>query len=147
MTRGFSVSLKRYKLRYIALTVLIIAAIFVKEILIDIVYIEKQYEKNRIITPWGEKIKSGNLSVDYTIEQALLDVERLGLNTVNVPVRIDIPSLTANGAVINEESKKKAIQLIKKLRFRGINIILEPYPYIKNGELYETQLNPSNKNE
>lgn len=147
MIKGLLIHLKRYRLRYIAAAVLIMAAIFVKEVLIDIVYIEKQYEKNRIITPWGEKIKSGNLSVDYTPEQALLDVERLGLNTVNVPVRIDIPSLTANGATLNEESKKKAIQLIKKLRFRGINVILEPYPYIQNGELYETQLNPSDKNE
>jgi len=114
--------LKRYKFKYITLAVLVSAIIFAKEVLIDIVYIEKQYEKNRIITPWGEKIKSGNLSVDYSIEQALTDIERLGLNTVNVPVQIDIPSLTANAAVINEESQKKAIELIKKLRLRGINI-------------------------
>lgn len=115
--------------------------------LIDIVYIEKQYEKNKIITPWGEKIKSGNLSVDYTPEQAAIDIEALALNTVNVPIQIDIPSLSANTATINEVSKDKAIKLIKKLRYQGINVILEPYPYIKNGELYETQLNPEDKNE
>lgn len=147
MLKGLSIHLKRHKLKYIALVTLLIAVIFVKEVLIDVVYIEKQYKKNRIITPWGEKIKSGNLSVDYSIEQALTDIDRLGLNTVNVPVQIDIPSLTANTATINEESKKKAIQLIKKLRYLGINIILEPYPYIQNGELYETQLNPSDKYE
>jgi hypothetical protein len=115
--------------------------------LIDIVYIEKQYEKNRIVTPWGEKIKSGNLSVDYTPEQAAIDIEALALNTVNVPIQIYIRSLTADTAIINEESKNKAIKLIKKLRYQGINVILEPYPYIKNGELYETQLNPEDKNE
>lgn len=147
MFKGLSIHLKRHKLKYIALVSLTISAILVKEVLIDVVYIGKQYEKNRIITPWGDKIKSGNLSVDYSLEQALTDVEVLGLNTVNVPVRIDIPSLTANSATINTESKKKATQLIKKLRYQGINVILEPYPYIKNGELYETQLNPDDKDE
>ena len=147
MFKGLWIHLKSHKLKYIALLSLIISAILVKEVLIDVVYIGKQYEKNRIITPWGEKIKSGNLSVDYSLEQALIDIEALGLNTVNVPIRIDIPSLTANTATINTESEKKAIQLIKKLRYQGINVILEPYPYIKNGELYETQLNPDDKNE
>ena len=147
MFKRLSIHLKRHKLKYIALVSLIISAILVKEVLIDVVYIGKQYEKNRIISPWGEKIKSGNLSVDYSLEQVLIDIEALGLNTVNVPVRIDIPSLTANSATINTESKNKATQLIKKLRYQGINVILEPYPYIKNGELYETQLNPDDKDE
>jgi hypothetical protein len=147
MFKGLLLHFKRNKLKYIVLAVLLLAAIFVKEVLIDVVYIGKQYEKNKIITPWGEKIKSGNLSVDYSIEQALTDIENLGLNTLNVPVQIDISSLTSNTMTINEESKKKAIQLIKKLRYKGINVILEPYPYIQNGELYETQLNPNDKNE
>lgn len=146
MLKGFLTHFERNKLKYIALVILIISAILVKEVLIDIVYVDKQYEKNKIITPWGEKIKSGNLSVDYTLDQAFIDIEALGLNTVNVPVQIDITSLNSNAAVINADSKKKAIQLIKKLRYKGINVILEPYPYIKNGELYETQLNPEDKN-
>lgn len=147
MLKGLSIHLKRHRLKYISLVSLIISVILVKVVLIDIVYINKQYEKKRIVTPWGEKIKSGNLSVDYSLEQALVDIETLDLNTVNVPIQIDIPSLAANTATINLESKKKAIQLIKKLRYLGINVILEPYPYIKNGELYETQLNPDDKSE
>lgn len=125
---------------------IIITAVFIKMVLVDIVFVNQQYNNNRIITPWGEKIKSGNLSVDYTIEQTLSDIERLGLNTVNVPVQIDITSLTANTMSINLESKAKAIQLIKKLRYRGINVILEPYPYIQNGEKYETELRPGDIN-
>ncbi len=147
MFKGLLIQLKRHKLKYIAFILLLLSAILVKLVLIDVVYIGKQYEKKRIITPWGEKIKSGNLSVDYSLEQTLIDIEALGLNTVNVPIQIDIPSLTANTATLNLESKKKAIQLIKKLRYQGINVILEPYPYIRNGELYETQLNPDDKNE
>lgn len=131
----------------ISIAVVLLMTIFVKVILIDSVCVNRQYEKNKIITPYGEKIKSGNLSVDYTIEQAMTDIEQLGLNTVNVPVQIDIDSLTASTMTVNPASKEKAIQLIKKLRYKGINVILEPYPFIQNGELYETQLNPSDINE
>jgi len=118
----------------------------VKTVLIDIVYVDQQYAKNKIITPSGEKIKSGNLSVDYSIDQTLSDIQQLGLNTVNVPVQIDIPSLTANTMSVNPESKMKAIELIKKLKYKGINFIVEPYPYIRNGELYETKLKPTDVN-
>lgn len=139
--------INRYKRIIISVTILLVTAILVKVVLIDVVYVSQQYEKNRIVTPYGEKIKSGNLSVDYSIEQVMLDIEQLGLNTLNVPVQIDIASLTASTMTVNPESKEKAIQLIKKLRYKGINVILEPYPYIRNGELYETQLKPSDINE
>jgi len=146
MTGNFFFQLKRNKVKYIVVAVILILIVVVKVVLIDVVYVGQQYAKNKIITPWGEKIKSGNLSVDYTIDQTLSDIEKLGLNTLNVPVQIDIPSLTANTMSVNLESKNKAIELIKKLKYKGINVILEPYPYIKNGELYETELKPTNVN-
>lgn len=139
-------NLKRNKYKYLTVCLILILAVFIKKVLIDIVYIDQQYAKNRIITPWGEKIKSGNLSVDYSIDQTLIDITQLGLNTVNVPVQIDIATLTSNTMSMNTESKKKAIELIRKLRYKGFNVILEPYPYIKNGELYETQLKPTDIN-
>jgi hypothetical protein len=126
--------------------ILVTLLILAKVVLLDIVYVNKMYEENRIITPWGEKIKSGNLSVDYTIEETLGDIQRLGLNTVNVPVQIDIASLTSSDMTLNIESEQKAVRLIKQLRYKGINVILEPYPYIKNGELYETELRPDDLN-
>jgi len=58
--------LKRNKVILLSFIITLVVAIFVKEVLVDIVYVNQQFEKNRIITPWGEKIKSGNLSVDYT---------------------------------------------------------------------------------
>lgn len=139
--------LKRNKVRLFRLVILLVAVILVKVVLVDVVFVGQQFEKNRIITPWGEKIKSGNLSVDYTIEQTLNDIERLGLNTLNVPVQIDILSLTSNTMSINPKSKMKAVQLMKKLRYKGINVILEPYPFIQNGELNETKLKPTDLNE
>ncbi len=100
------------------------------------------FKKDEIQT---EKIKSINLSTDYDIKQALKDVKTLKVNTVNVPIVIEIPSLTSNEMKINEYSKDKAIKLIKKLKNNNIKVILEAYPWIDNGSEYETEYNPSDK--
>ncbi|MFD3157713.1 hydrolase [Haloimpatiens sp. FM7330] len=93
------------------------------------------------------KIKSGNLSTDYDVDQVLEDIDKLSLNTVNIPVIVNIKSLSSNDMKVDLQSEKKAIELIKKLRWKKINIILEPYPWIKNGELYETNWKPTDINE
>lgn len=90
------------------------------------------------------KIKSGNLSTDYNIKQVLNDVENLKLNTLNVPIVINVTNRTSNNMSIDNESKNRSIELIKKLKGKKINIILEPYPWIENGSLEETKWNPSN---
>ena len=92
-----------------------------------------------------DKIKSVNLSTDYEVDQVLNDIKALHVNTVNVPVVIEIPSLTCNDMKIDEYSKNKAIKLIKLLKKKNIKIILEAYPWINNGSDYETYYNPSNK--
>lgn len=92
-----------------------------------------------------DKIKSVNLSTDYEIDQAMIDIESLKVNTVNVPIVIEIPMLTSNEMKINEYSKEKAIELIKKLKSSNINVILEPYPWINNGSDYETEFDPEDK--
>lgn len=55
MFKGFSTHLKRHRVKHLAFISLIMLVILVKVVLIDVVYISKQYEKKRIITPWGEK--------------------------------------------------------------------------------------------
>ena len=92
-----------------------------------------------------DKIKSVNLSTDYEIDQVMIDIESLKVNTVNVPVVIEIPMLTSNEMKINEYSKEKAIELIKKLKLSNINVILELYPWINNGSDYETEFDPEDK--
>ncbi len=92
------------------------------------------------------KIKSGNLSTDYKIEQVLEDVDKFHLNTVNVPVVVDIKDLKSDKMTVNYESEQKAIKLIKKLNKKGINVLLEPYPWIANGTLYETEWKPTSIN-
>lgn len=93
------------------------------------------------------KIKSGNLSTDYNIDQVLKDIDRLKLNTLNVPIVININNRTSSDMSIDSGSEKRAIELIKKLRFKKINIILEPYPWIENGSVGETEWKPDNIND
>lgn len=93
------------------------------------------------------KIKSGNLSTDYNIEQALEDIDKLQLNTLNVPIVININNRTSSNMTVDDGSKKRAIELFKKLRGKKINIILEPYPWIENGSIGETAWKPDNIDE
>ncbi len=90
----------------------------------------------------GKKIKSGNLSTDYDIEQALSDIDKFQLNTLNIPVKIEIDNLSSSGMRVDRSSEEKAINLIKQLNGKNINIILEPYPWIAGGEDIETDWNP-----
>lgn len=106
--------------------------------------------KNKIVgktlnKSFETKIKSGNLATDYTVEQALEDIEKFNLNTINLPVVIDIETVTSNKVKVNENSLERATWLLKKLKGTNINIILEPYPWIANGSEYETNFNPNNK--
>ncbi|MEI7024410.1 glycoside hydrolase family 113 [Paenibacillus sp. y28] len=89
-----------------------------------------------------QKVKSGNLSVDYSVQQALSDAEQLSLNTVNVPVMVLVDSLRSSTMKLDQASLDKARTMIRELKKRNIRIILEPYPWIASGELYETEWNP-----
>lgn len=93
------------------------------------------------------KIKSGNLTTDYTVEQVLEDIEKFNLNTINLPIVIEIDTLTSNDMRIYENSLERAKWLLDKIKWSGVNVILEPYPWIANGSEYETKLNPQNREE
>ncbi|XID94205.1 glycoside hydrolase family 113 [Paenibacillaceae bacterium WGS1546] len=87
-------------------------------------------------------VKSGNLSVDYTISQALADVDRLGLNMVNVPIMVTVEHLSSSSMALDPESVSKAIAMIRELRGQKVKVLLEPYPWIGGGEYYETEWKP-----
>jgi len=68
------------------------------------------------------------------------------LNTLNIPVKIEIESLSSSAMMVDKSSEEKAINLIKQLNGKNINVILEPYPWIAEGEKSETEWKPDNMN-
>lgn len=78
----------------------------------------------------GKKIKSVNLSTDYDDKQVLSDIDKFQLNTLNIPVKIKIDTVSSSTMEIDKDSEKRAIDLISQLKNKNINIILEPYPWI-----------------
>ena len=102
-------------------------------------------EGKTLNSEFAEKIKSANLSTDYSVEQALKDIEVLDLNTINLPVVINIEDIASTDVSIDENSLERAKTLLNELKGRKINIILEPYPWIDNGSKYETDFNPTDK--
>jgi hypothetical protein len=101
-------------------------------------------KNDKLDSKFAAKIKSGNLVTNYKIDTVLSDIDTLGLNTVNIPVVINISDLSASDMSIDNNSEEQAIKLIKKLQGKNINVILEPYPWIANGSKAETDWNPSN---
>lgn len=104
-------------------------------------------EGKNLNSEFSEKIKSANLSTDYAVDQVINDIETLGLNTINLPVVINIKDVNSSDVSIDENSLARAKILLKKLKWKKINVILEPYPWIANGSMYETDFNPENKAE
>lgn len=92
------------------------------------------------------KIKSGNLAYDYKIEQALSDIDKFGLNTLNIPVVVNIDNITSSDVTIDKSSEDKAIKLIQQLKGKNIKIILEAYPLVHKGENSETKWLPNDIN-
>lgn len=104
-------------------------------------------EGKTLNSDFNSKIKSANLSTDYNVEQAISDIETLGVNTINLPIVINIDDITSSDVSIDQNSLERAKILLKKLKGKKINVILEPYPWIANGSKYETDFNPTNKSE
>lgn len=105
-----------------------------------------KFEGKTLNEKFQTKIKSGNLSTDYNIEQVLSDVDKFQLNTLNIPVVIKIDNLSSSSMTVDKGSEERAKNLIKQLKGKKINIILEPYPWIDNGSKYETDWKPDNIN-
>jgi hypothetical protein len=90
-------------------------------------------------------IKGGNISA-WNITDAgkvLAEAKRLDLNTLTIPVRVDMDSAGSSAVRIDPASlafAKKVTQLGKAYR-----IIIEPYPWIADGSVPETDLDPGDK--
>jgi len=106
-----------------------------------------KFEGKTLNAKFETKVKSGNLSTDYNIDQVLLDIDKFDLNTLNVPIVVNIDNRTSSNMTVEKYSENRAIELFKKLKGKKINIILEPYPWIENGSVGETLWKPDNIND
>lgn len=89
---------------------------------------------------------SGDISAwNATPASALADVKAMNLNTVSVPIRVNIPSLTSNEATVDQASADNAIAIVKTMIDNGIKVVVEPYPFIDNGKGVETALQPTDE--
>lgn len=94
---------------------------------------------------FNKKIKSANLSTDYSVSQTLADIETLKLNTITLPIVVEVENISSSNFKISTDSLIKGKELLKKLEGRGISIILEPYLWINNGAQYEGAFDPTDK--
>ncbi len=95
-------------------------------------------------------IRSGNVPAYADTEDKesiIAAVDTLKLNTVNVPIKINIPNTTSTSMSIDSDSKAFALELISELRNKNVKIILEPYPWIDGGTVPETDWDPNNISE
>ncbi len=73
--------------------------------------------------------------------KVLHDAQRLGLDTITVPVRLAIPSAHSAEVTVDPASLAFAQQL--QAAAPGYRLILEPYPWIAGGNVPETDLAPT----
>ena len=95
-------------------------------------------------TKW-QFIKSGNVSAWNVgnADKIFVDAQRLALNTITVPVRVHLASASATDMTIDPVSLAFAKQVVS--RSQAYHYIIEPYPWIANGGVPETDLDPSDK--
>jgi hypothetical protein len=90
-------------------------------------------------------IKGGNISA-WNITDAgkvLAEAKRLELNTLTVPVRVNMDSAGSSEVQIDPSSLAFAKKVAKMSR--AYRIIIEPYPWIAGGSVPETALYPGDK--
>ena len=90
-------------------------------------------------------VKGGNISAwNVTdVDRVFADAERLGLDTITVAVRTPMASATSSTVEIDPVSLAFAQRVMahsSKYRY-----LIEPYPWIANGSVPETDLNPADK--
>lgn len=90
-------------------------------------------------------VKGGNVSAWNVadVDRVFADAERLGLDTITIPVRVRMAYATSSDAAVDPVSlafAKKVIGHSKKYRY-----VLEPYPWIADGSVAETELAPADK--
>lgn len=79
--------------------------------------------------------------------EVLANVKSMKLNSVSIPVRVNISNISGTDATVDTDSIKYAESVASLMNDNHINAIVEPYPFIDNGNQTEVDLNPTDKHE
>lgn len=82
----------------------------------------------------------------WNVNMVRSNIKKLNLNTINIPIRIIVDDVNSNDMEILEEDMEHAKNLISKLDYLGVDFMLEPFPWIANGSIVETEWNPTDLN-
>lgn len=95
------------------------------------------------------QIKSGTVLPEDlgNIDRVIVNIDKLGLNTVVVPVRFDVPNAHSHELSMHPGDVEQAKALIDVLNDRGVNVILEAFPWIAEGSVSEVNYDPTDLNE
>ncbi|MED4846262.1 glycoside hydrolase family 113, partial [Bacillus atrophaeus] len=98
---------------------------------------------NLVVNPL--KWKGGNASAFGRKQYADIyhDANKLNLNTLTIPLQIAAADASDSNPVITDYSYNEAWEAIPKAKRDGYRVILEPYPYISNGTVAETDWTPT----
>lgn len=92
--------------------------------------------------------KGGDISAWSTSPNEILaDIDSMHLNSVSIPVRVNISDVNNSDASVDPSSMAYAQNIASIMEKKHINTIVEPYPYIKDGTRTEVELDPTNKHE
>lgn len=92
----------------------------------------------------GFEINSATLTPGYDINLSLENAERLGIDTINLSVKIDIDSTTSSIAKLSDEEKQNLKSSLDRISKGKYKIFIELFPWIKQGENVETEYCPDN---
>ncbi|MEH2977095.1 glycoside hydrolase family 113 [Bacillus amyloliquefaciens] len=98
---------------------------------------------NLVVNPL--KWKGGNASAfgRKQYSDIYYDANKLNLNTLTIPLQISAVDASDSNPVITDYSYNEAWEAIPKAKRDGYRVILEPYPFIANGTIAETDWIPS----
>lgn len=92
----------------------------------------------------GNYLTGGNISAWSTdMDQVKVEASYMGLDTITIPVRFEIPDATSSDISVNQDDIIKYNTLASKLGASNYKYIFEPYPYIAGGTVGETEYNPT----
>lgn len=89
-------------------------------------------------------INSATLTPGYNIDLSMDNAKELGIDTINLSVKVDIDSVTNSQTRLSYEEKENLKKSLERISDEDYKIFIELFPWIKDGEEVETEYCPDN---